>query len=297
MPALPAGTLAKGSIAVAVAVLGLKALAWALTGSVALLSDALESVVNVGAAVAAFIAVRLADRPADRNHPYGHHKAEYFAAVLEGALIIVAAIAIAAAAIDALTSPREVSYTATGLGVNALASVLNGAWAWLLIRRGRELRSPALAADGRHLMADVVSSVGVLAGVLLAAITGWQVLDPILALLVAGNVLWSGGALLRSSVGGLMDEAVSPELLARIHAAIAESGGGALQAHDIRTRHAGRVTFVDFHLVVPGSMSVSEAHDICDAIEARLREETGEAVITIHVEPEEKAKRHGVVAI
>ena len=288
MPALPARTLAVGSIAVALAVLGLKTLAWALTGSVALLSDALESVVNVGAAVAALVAVRLAERPADRNHPYGHHKA---------VLIVGAAVAIAVAAVDAMARPSPVDYTAAGLAVNALAGVVNGAWAWLLLTRGRALRSPALEADGRHLMADVVSSAGVLTGVILAAATGWHMLDPLLALLVAANVLWSGGRLLRTSVGGLMDEAVSPALLARIRSAISTSGGGALEAHDIRTRHAGRMTFVDFHLVVPGGMTVSEAHDICDAIEAGLRQELGEAVIHIHVEPEEKAKHHGVLTL
>lgn len=287
-----AGRLAAASVAVALAVLALKLVAWWLTGSLALWSDALESVVNVAAAGAALLAIRLADKPADRQHPYGHHKAEYFSAVLEGVLVILAALSIAWAAREALAAPRMPVASSVGLGVNAAASVLNGAWAWVLVRRGRALASPALVADGRHLWTDVVSSAGVLAGLGLALATGWAVLDPLLALAVAVNILWSGWVMVRASVGGLMDEAVDRATMGRINARILEAGEGAIEAHDLRTRHAGRMTFVDFHLVVPGAMSVSEAHRICDRIEAALREEVGEAVITIHVEPHGKAKEH-----
>ncbi len=185
----PAARLAIGSLAVALAVLGLKLLAWRLTGSLALWSDALESLVNVAASLAALLAIRLADKPADRQHPYGHHKAEYFSAVLEGVLVIVAALSIAAAAWEALAAPRMPELAPAGLAVNALASVINCAWAALLIRRGRAMASPALVADGRHLMTDVVSSVGVLAGLGLALATGWAVLDPLLALAVAVNIV------------------------------------------------------------------------------------------------------------
>ncbi|WP_188910079.1 cation diffusion facilitator family transporter [Salinarimonas ramus] len=289
--------LAAGSIAVGLLVLGLKLVAWWLTGSVALYSDALESTVNVAAAVAALVAIWLSSKPADRNHPYGHHKAEYFSAVLEGVLIIVAALSIARAAWGALTEPFAPDFSVPGLAVNAAASVINGIWATILIRVGRSRRSPALAADGRHLVTDVVSSVGVLAGVGLAAVTGWFILDPILALLVAANILWSGWGLVKSSVSGLMDEAVAPEELEAIRTVISRHADGALEAHDLRTRHAGRVTFIDFHLVVPGEMSVCEAHEICDRIEAALRAVVGEAVITIHVEPEDKAKHTGVVVL
>ncbi|MGP9819072.1 cation diffusion facilitator family transporter [Salinarimonas sp. NSM] len=289
--------LAVGSIAVGVLVLGLKLAAWWLTGSVALYSDALESIVNVAAAVAALVAVWLSSKPADRNHPYGHHKAEYFSAVIEGVLIILAALSIAHAAYGALSAPHMPEFGPVGLAANALASVINGVWAAVLIRAGRTRRSPALAADGRHLLTDVVSSVGVLAGVALAALTGWLILDPILALLVALNILWSGWQLVKSSVSGLMDEAVAPEELGAIRDVISRHADGALEAHDLRTRQAGRVTFIDFHLVVPGEMTVCEAHEICDRIEGGLRTAVGEAVITIHVEPEDKAKHTGVLVL
>jgi cation diffusion facilitator family transporter len=289
--------LAVGSILVGLVVLGLKFAAFWLTGSVALYSDALESIVNVAAAVAALVAIRLSAKPADRNHPYGHHKAEYFSAVIEGVLIIVAALSIARASYLAIVTPHDPEFTLLGIGVNAAASVLNGLWAAVLIRQGRTRRSPALAADGRHLLTDVISSVGVLAGVTLAALTGYVLLDPILAVLVAVNILWSGWVLVKSSVGGLMDEAVAPEALETIRTLISANADGAIEAHDLRTRQAGRVTFIDFHLVVPGELSVLDAHAICDRIEAALRASMGEAVITIHVEPEDKAKHTGVVVL
>ena len=295
VPHSEAARLAVASVLVALAVLALKLVAWALTGSLALWSDALESVVNVAASVAALITIRLAEKPADRQHPYGHHKAEYFSAVLEGVLVILAAVSIAWSAWAALQAPRMPEWSPLGLGVNALAGVVNAAWAWVLIRRGRALGSPALTADGRHLATDVVSSAGVLAGVGLVLATGWAVLDPVLALLVAVNILWSGWLLVRASVGGLMDEAVDRATEARINQRIAVAAEGALEAHDLRTRTAGRLTFVDFHLVVPGEMSVNTAHRICDRIEAALRAEIGEAIITIHVEPHGKAKEHGAL--
>lgn len=184
-----------------------------------------------------------------------------------------------------------------GLVVNGVASVLNALWCWLLIDRGKRWRSPALVADGKHLLADVVTSIGVLVGVGLVALTGWLVLDPALAALVALNILWSGGQLVRESVSGLMDEAASPELLARIKEVIATHGEGAIEAHDVRTRHAGKSTFIDFHLVVPGDMRVAESHAICDRIEAALKEDVDGARIIIHVEPEEKAKHKGMVVL
>jgi cation diffusion facilitator family transporter len=291
------GRIAAASIAIGLAVLGLKAAAWWMTGSVALLSDALESIVNVAAAVAAFLAITYSARPPDANHPYGHHKAEYFSSVLEGVLIVVAAIAIIREAWSAWFTPRMIDAPWTGLAVNALATAVNGAWCWVLLRHGRKRRSPALVADGRHLLADVVSSVGVFAGVSLAALTGWLVLDPLLAALVGVNILWSGWTLVKESVGGLMDQAPPPDEVERIREIISAHAEGALEAHDLRARHAGRNTFVDFHLVVPGSMSVSSAHSICDRIEAAIREEFGQTTITIHVEPEDKAKHTGVVVV
>ena len=286
--------LAALSVAIAVAVLSLKAVAWWVTGSVALYADALESIVNVAAAIAALIAVRLSALPADANHPYGHSKAEYFSAVLEGALIIVAALLILHEAWGAFLSPRAPDQVGIGLAVSAVASGMNAAWALYLGRRGRALRSPALKADARHLWADVVTSVGVLAGVGLVALTGILWLDPLLAALTAVNILISGGRLLRESVGGLMDEAVPPATMERIRRIVAEQASGAIEAHDLRSRHAGRHTFLEFHLVVPGDMRVSESHEICDRIEAALKAELEDAIITIHVEPEAKAKQQGV---
>ena len=289
--------IAFGSIVVGLIVLALKALAWWLTGSVALLSDALESTVNVATAVAALIAIRVAAKPADRDHPYGHHKAEFFSAVLEGVMIIVAALLILREAWHGFQNPRMLDAPLEGLLVNGLASVLNGLWCWVLITRGRRLRSPALVADGRHLLSDVISSVGVVAGVTLAVVTGWAVLDPALAALVALNILWSGWKVMASSLSGLMDEAVSEDTLADIRATISDAAAGAIEAHDLRTRHAGPRTFIDFHLVVDGQTTVDAAHDICDRIEQALRRKLPGALITIHVEPEHKAKHSGVVVI
>ncbi|RDD72882.1 cation diffusion facilitator family transporter [Paracoccus versutus] len=289
--------IAFGSILVGLIVLALKALAWWLTGSVALLSDALESTVNVATAVAALIAIRVAAKPADRGHPYGHHKAEFFSAVLEGVMIIVAALLILREAWHGFQNPRMLDAPLEGLLVNGLASVLNALWCWVLISRGGRLKSPALVADGRHLLSDVISSVGVVAGVTLAVLTGWAVLDPALAALVALNILWSGWKVMASSLSGLMDEAVSEDTLAEIRATISDTAIGAIEAHDLRTRHAGPRTFIDFHLVVDGQTTVDAAHDICDRIEQALKRKLPGAFITIHVEPEHKAKHSGVVVI
>jgi cation diffusion facilitator family transporter len=289
--------LAIGSIFVGTLVLVLKYAAYYMTGSIALYSDALESIINVVTAVAAFMAVRLSATPADANHPYGHHKVEYFSAVLEGVLIIVAALAILREAYLGLLTPTVIDAPARGLALNAVASVINAVWSWLLIREGRRLRSPALVADGRHLLTDVVTSVGVIGGLLLVPLTGWSWLDPVLAAIVAFNILWSGWGLIKESIGGLMDEALPETTLVRVREIIAINAEGALEAHDLRTRHAGRMTFIDFHLVVPGSMSVTDAHDICDRLERALKAHIEDALITIHVEPDEKAKHAGIVVL
>lgn len=289
--------IAAGSIAIGLLVLGIKYLAYHLTGSVALYSDALESLVNVATAIAALFAVRLAAVPPDRNHPYGHDKVEYFSAVLAGVLIIVAAMLILREAWAGMREPRMIDAPAEGLAFSILSSVINGAWSWVLISRGRKWRSPALEADGRHLLSDVVTSIGVVVGILLALVTGWAILDPALAAIVALNILWSGWGVIRESLGGLMDEAVPGDRLTEIRETISRNAQGALEAHDLRTRQAGRATFIDFHLVVPGALSVSEAHGICDRIEAALKSAIEGAVVVIHVEPEEKAKHNGVVVV
>lgn len=289
--------LAAGSIAVGLVVLAIKLLAWWMTGSVALFSDALESIVNVAAAIAALIAVYYAAQPADERHPYGHHKAEFFSAVLEGAMIIVAALVIFHEAWQAFHNPRPLDAPVEGLLVNWSASVINGIWCWVLITRGRRLRSPALVADGKHLLSDVISSVGVTFGVLLAIVTGWHVLDPMLAGLVAINILWSGWKVMSASLSGLLDEAVPDATLEAIRAIISDKASGAIEAHDLRTRHAGPATFIDFHLVIDGKTTVSDAHDICDRIETALKREVSDAIVTIHVEPENKAKHKGVIVV
>lgn len=289
--------LAAGSVLVGVAVLGLKSLAYVLTGSIALYSDALESIVNVVASGIALVAIRWSAMPADFNHPYGHHKAEYVSAVLEGVLIVVAALLIFREAYLAYVAPKPIDLSVEGVAVNAAASAINAVWCAVLISQGRRRRSPALVADGRHLFADVISSAGVLLGVILAALTGWLVLDPLLAALVGLHILWSGSELVSESMGGLMDASAEPAELERIRAVISTEAEGALEAHDLRTRHAGRVTFIDFHLVVPGQMTVHEAHEICDRIEAALQAQVGQTLITIHVEPENKAKHSGIVVL
>ncbi len=289
--------LAMASIFVGAIVLAIKSLAWWLTGSVALLSDALESTVNVATAIAALIAIRIAAIPADSSHPYGHHKAEFFSAVLEGVMIIIAALVILREAYRGFLDPVALDMPVEGLLINGAATVINALWAWVLITRGRANSSPALVADGRHLWTDVVTSAGVALGVLLAMVTGWWVLDPIMAAIVAVNILWSGSRVVRESLSGLMDEAVSQETLETVRGIIATEAGGAVEAHDLRTRHAGPAIFIDFHLVVPGDTTVFDAHEICDRVEAALKEAVEGARITIHVEPEHKQKHSGIVVL
>ncbi|PVA08410.1 cation-efflux pump [Pelagivirga sediminicola] len=289
--------LAFGSLVVGSIVLALKTLAWLMTGSVALLSDALESTVNLATAFAALVAIRIAARPPDANHPFGHHKAEFFSAVLEGVMIIVAAIFILREAYEGFLSPRALGAPIEGLLVNGTATMLNAMWAFVLVRRGRLLKSPALAADGRHLWTDVFTSAGVAMGVLLALATGWWVLDPLMAALVAINIIWSGSRVVKESLSGLMDEAVPEEILASIREAISIEAAGAVEAHDLRTRHAGSATFVEFHLVVPSDMTVFDAHEICDRVEVGIAKAVPDARITIHVEPEHKSKHTGIVVL
>lgn len=289
--------LAIGSIAIGFLVLGLKYVAYVLTGSIALYSDALESIINVVTSIGAFFAVRLSSVPADANHPYGHHKAEYLSAVLNGVLITVAALLILREAYFGFLSPKEIDAPMLGLAINGTASIVNAVWCYVLLRYGRRWRSPALVADAQHLWTDVVTSAGVILGVGLVAVTGWIQLDPALAALVAVNILWSGWKLVRESIAGLMDEAVPAETLDRIREVISDHAEGALEAHDLRTRHAGRVTFIDFHLVVVGSMTVSQSHQLCDRIESALRKSITDAIVTIHVEPEEKAKHPGGIPV
>ncbi|MEZ4407293.1 MAG: cation diffusion facilitator family transporter [Polyangiales bacterium] len=282
--------LARWSLVGGVAVLALKTVAWRATDSVALLSDALESTVNVAAAAVMFAAVRVARRPADRDHPYGHGKAEYLSAALEGLLIAVAAVLDVLAAVDRLRHPRALESVGVGLLVSVLATAINGALAWRLIVEGKRHRSPALAADGRHLVADVVTSAGVLVGVALAWVTRVWWLDPALACLVAVNILWMGWKLVRRSVGGLMDEVLDVDEVveARAVATRAATEGGAVGVRGFRLRRAGAAGHCDLTLVVPGSMAVRDAHAIADRVEDALRGWDALLDVVVHVEPDEK---------
>lgn len=282
--------LAGWSIAIAFAVMALKFVAWWMTGSVALFSDALESIVNVIASAAAFWAILISHKPADRSHQHGHHKAEYFSAVLEGVLIVLAALLILSEVWRAWQTPVVLEAPWPGLAVNGMAAAVNGFWAWLLIRAGGSERSPALVADGRHILTDVVTSVGVIAGLVAAVLTGWYVLDPLLALIVALNILWQGWKVIGTSVDGLMDRAVDAGEHMRIRDIISANSRGALEVHDLKTRIAGRATFIEFHLVVDADMTVADSHVICDRIEEALENEIPSVRVIIHVEPDNEAK-------
>lgn len=289
--------VAWGSLAVSFLALGLKLAAWWVTNSVALYSDALETIINVIAACTALVALQISSKPADANHPYGHQKAEYFSAVMEGMMVIGAAGAILHEVYNVWWNPTPIGAPVLGVVISSLATVLNGIWAALLIRLGRAWRSPAILASGRHILTDVWTSIGVLAGFALVPITRQAWLDPAIAAVVAVNIIWVGYAMVRDSVGSLMDKAVEPEILDGIRRVIASNAEGALEAHDLRTRTSGHVTFIEFDLVVPARIAVEDAHIICDRLEQALRDELGEAVITIHVEPEGKAKHKGVVVV
>lgn len=289
--------IATATIGVALLVLGIKYYAYHVTGSVALYSDALESIVNVVAGIIAFWAVSVSFTPADSDHPFGHTKAEYFSAVVEGALIIVAALLILREAWNAFESPRTLEAPMVGIAINGVATVINLVWAQFLIRAGRARRSPALAADGRHIMADVVTSIGVLAGLGVASVTGWALLDPIMAALVAVNILREGWHVVTASLSGLMDQAMEPADEEQVRSLISVHGEGALEVHDLKTRIAGRALFIEFHMVVPEAMTVGDAHEICDRIEDALQDKFDNAHVQIHVEPEGEIKQTGVPVV
>jgi cation diffusion facilitator family transporter len=275
------------SIATAVVTIGLKTLAWLLTGSVGLLSDAAESVVNFVAAAAALGALHWATKPADEQHAYGHAKAEYLSAGFEGALILLAAVTIAVSATRRLLEPQPLSDVGIGLAVAAGASLINLAVGLLLLRAGRTHRSITLEADGKHLLTDVWTSAGVVVGVALVAITGWERLDPIVALAVAANILLTGARLLRSSAGGLMDEALEDAAQDDIAQVLAGFRARGAQFHAIRTRRAGRRAFISLHMLVPGDWTIRRGHDLAEEVEAALRDRLPRTTVFTHVEPVE----------
>ncbi|TCT44884.1 cation diffusion facilitator family transporter [Martelella mediterranea] len=285
--------LAFYTIPLSLLVLAIKLFAWRVTGSVALLSDALESIVNVVASVGAFIAIVYAAKPADHDHQFGHHKAEYISAVIEGVAIVVAALLIFREAIVELFHPTMPKDIFIGLAVNVVASLINGVWAYTLIKAGRAARSPALVGDGQHIRTDVITSIGVVIGLGIALATGYPIFDPLLALLVAAHILYAGWQLIAESVGGLMDTALTGDEEEAIRKAIFDNADGSTGVHDLKTRRAGSAAFIDFHLVVRRDMPVGEAHDICDRLEGAIKKAIPGSTLAIHVEPE-GVKPHGV---
>lgn len=289
--------IAWASLAVSIAALGLKYAAWAVSGSRALYSDALETVINVVAALGALWALQIAAAPPDENHPYGHDKAEYLSAVAEGVLVILTALGIFMVAWKAWLHPATHLEPWRGLAINLAAGVLNLLWALNLKRASRIRRSPALLASSQHIMSDVWTTAGLVLGVVLIPLTGLVQIDAILSALIGLNVLRNGFQMMQHSIAGLMDEAPDSQTLQQIRDVIARNATGALEAHDLRARTVGRTSFIEFHLVVPGRMTVDNAHEICDRVENALRAQVGRALIHIHIEPEEKAKHHGVVVL
>jgi cation diffusion facilitator family transporter len=273
------------SVAAAVATISLQRLAWALTGSVGLLSDAAESVVNLVAAIVAIAALRWATKPADEEHAYGHAKAEYFSAGVEGALILVVALSIAVTALDRSIHPQAIEDVGVGLAVSAGASLINLAVGYLLLPIAR--RSIVLEADGKHLMTDVWTSVGVIVGVAAVAATGWERLDALVALAVGVNILYTGSGLVRRSVGGLMDRALGEAEQRQIDEALDRFRAGGVQFHALRTRQAGSRAFVSLHILVPGHWTVQRGHDLVEQVEEQLRAQLPYATVFTHLEPVE----------
>lgn len=275
------------SIAAALATILLKGWAWWLTGSVGLLSDALESFVNLAGAMMALAMLSLASQPADHNHAHGHGKAEYFSSAFEGLLILGAAVGIAYAALDRLLNPRPLEAIGIGLGVSVIASIINLATSRILMGVGRKYNSITLEADAHHLLTDVWTSAGVIIGVGLVWLSGWLWLDPAIAILVALNIVWTGWQLLRRSAAGLMDVSLPEEDIRAITDVLGRYRKQGMEFHALRTRQAGARAFVSFHLLVPGAWSVKQGHDWSERIEADIRRAVAHAHITTHLEPKE----------
>lgn len=283
------------SIAAALTTIVLKVAAWWMTGSVGLLSDALESGVNLAGAVMALAMLSLAALPPDDNHSHGHGKAEYFASGFEGMLILAAAVGIAVTAVQRLLQPQPLEQIGIGLVVSVVASVINLLTARVLLAAGRENRSITLEADAHHLMTDVWTSAGVIVGVGAVALTGWLWLDPLLALLVASNIVWTGWQLVRRSASGLMDEALPADQQAAVVAVLERHRAGGIDFHALRTRQAGARCFVTVHILVPGVWSVQRAHDLAEEIEAEIRSCLPHASVLTHLEPlEDPVSAHDI---
>jgi cation diffusion facilitator family transporter len=275
------------SIVAAVVTIGLKVGAYLLTGSVGLFSDAAESVVNLVAAMTAVWALTFAARPPDEEHAFGHNKAEYFSSGLESALIIIAAGWIGGTAWDRLMDPQPLENVGLGLSVSLVAAALNGGVALVILRAGRRLRSITLRADAQHLFTDVWTSVGVVLGILTVQLTGWLVLDPLIGLLVAANIVWTGVQLLRDTANGLLDRALPPEDLEKISKILSRYEERGVRFHAVRTRAAGQRRFISMHVLVPGRWTVQEGHDLSEKIEEDLAEALPQSAFFMHLEPSE----------
>jgi cation diffusion facilitator family transporter len=273
------------SICAAVVTIGLKFIAYRFTGSVGLLSDAIESVVNLVGGIMALAMLTIAARPADEDHPYGHSKAEYFSSGVEGSLILLAAVSIGYTAIGRLISPKPLEQIGLGLAVSVLASLVNLVVALLLLRVGRKRSSITLEANAQHLLTDVWTSVGVLVGVAAVALTGWQRLDPIVALVVAANIVWTGVGIVRRSTAGLMDSALSAQDLAAVQRVLQSHEQVGLQFHKLQTRQAGAIKFVSVHVQVPGDWTVDRGHQAAGRIAVDIRQTLPEAFVITHLEP------------
>ena len=273
------------SVVAAALIICLKAYAYWLTDSVGLLSDALESVVNLVAAIVALVVLTVAARPADEDHPYGHDKAEYFSSGVEGGMILIMAVGIVIAAIERLLNPRPLEQLGTGLLISVLASVVNFVVARVLLKAGREHDSITLEADAHHLMTDVWTSLGVVLAVGAVALTGWGALDPAIAMVVGANITWTGVSLVRRSVQGLMVTALPEDELDIIRGALGSYTGDGITYHALRTRRSGARRFVSMHLLVPGDWTVQRGHDLVEAIEGKIRERLRNTTITVHLEP------------
>jgi len=277
---------ARLSVVAALLTIALKTLAWWLTDSVGLLSDALESVVNLAAALLALWMLRLSAMPPDEAHPFGRSKAEYFSSGAEGALIVVAAASIVWAALPRLVAPQPISMPIAGIVLSAAASGVNLGAAIVLLRASRQYHSIALEADARHLLTDVWTSAGVIVGIILVALTGWLRLDPLIALAIAANILWTGAKLMRRSVTGLLDPAIPEEERVEITRIFTEYGRRyGVSFHALRTRHAGARRFISFHLLVPDTWTVGHAHQLSEEIESRIRSLVPNASTLVHIEP------------
>lgn len=275
------------SVLAALVTMGVKFFGYLLTGSVGLFSDAAESVVNLVAALVGLWALTLAARPADEEHAYGHTKSEYFSSGVEGALILVAALVIAFEAIPHLLHPEPIEQAFVGLAFSGVGALINGVLAWFLLQEGKKQRSITLEADAHHLFTDVVTTAGVLVGISLVALTKWYILDPVVALLVAINILWTGGKLLRQTGSGLLDTALPQEERAMINEILDSYRKRGIVFHALRSRMAGRRRFVSFHVIVPGQWTVQRGHSICEEIERAIREALPESTVFTHLEPQE----------